>query len=107
MQLERATSNRLTRAELAKRMHVSASTVTRMASPMEKLGLLSREADPRDARLAFVVLTRAGQKRVREARATFAKQASYLFQDRWTEKELNQLSTLLHRFVADAPGNLT
>jgi DNA-binding MarR family transcriptional regulator len=78
-----------------------------MASPMEKLGLLSREADARDARLAFVVLTKAGLKRVKEARTTFAKQASYLFQDRWTDKELEQLSTLLHRFVADAPGNLT
>ncbi|MEM1400431.1 MAG: MarR family transcriptional regulator, partial [Pseudomonadota bacterium] len=60
MHLERAHLNRLSRVELAKRMHVSASTVTRMARPMEKLGLLGRQADERDARLAFVVLTKAG-----------------------------------------------
>ena len=107
MQLERASLHRLARVELAKRMHVSASTVTRMAAPMEKLGLVARKSDDRDARLAFVVLTRAGLKKVTEARATFAKQAAYLFQDRWTKSELEQLSELLHRIVSDTAGNLT
>ena len=107
MQLERVTNHRLARVELAKRMHISASTVTRMAAPMEKLGLVSRQADERDARLAFVVLTKAGLKKVKEARATFSKQATYLFQDRWTQDELNLFSDLLHRLVADTPGNLT
>ena len=107
MQLERVTNHRLARVELAKRMHISASTVTRMAAPMEKLGLVARQADERDARLAFVVLTKAGLDKVKEARATFAKQATYLFQDRWTEDELNLFSDLLHRLVADTPGNLT
>lgn len=58
---------------------------------MEKLGLLTRQTDTRDARLAFVVLTKAGLKKVREARATFAKQASYVFRDRSTNEELEQL----------------
>ena len=107
MQLDRSAAQRLSRVELAKRLHVNASTVTRMAAPMEKLGLLAREADERDARLAFVVLTKAGKRKLREARSTFAKQASYLFQDRWTEAELEQLSALLHRIVADSPANLT
>ena len=107
MQLEQTTGRRLSRVELAKRLHISASTVTRMAAPMEKLGLLARESDTRDARLAFVVLTKAGQKRVKEARATFAKQAGYVFSDRWTADEQDQLAALLHRFVADSPGNLT
>ena len=107
LQLEQTTLHRLSRIELAKRMHISASTVTRMALPMEKLGLLARQTDERDARLAFVVLTNAGLERVGEARATFAKQATYVFRDRWTKPELDQLSALLHRIVADAPGNLT
>jgi len=107
LQLEQATLNRLSRVELGKRMHVSASTVTRMAGPMEKLGLLKRQADTRDARLAFVVLTKAGLRKTNETRATFAKQATYVFRDRWTDEELNHLSTLLHRIVADAPGSLT
>ncbi len=107
MHLERASLNRLSRAELAKRMHVSASTVTRMAAPMEKLGLLDRQLDERDARLAFVVLTETGRSRLLEAKETFAKQAGYMFEDRWDEAELEQLSSLLYRLVSGSSANLT
>lgn len=107
LHLERAHLNRLSRVELAKRMHVSASTVTRMAAPMEKLGLLARKVDERDARLAFVVLTEAGLTKLHEARQTFAKQAGYAFQDRWDESELEQLSRLLHRLVVGTSASLT
>jgi len=107
MQLERAPLRRLPRVELAKRLNTSASTVTRMAAPMEKLGLVSRQSDVRDARLAFVVLTEAGATRVAEARETLAKQATYVFRDRWQPQEIEQLSTLLGRLVAGTPGDLT
>jgi len=107
LHLKKAPRNRLARVELAKRMHVSASTVTRMAAPMEKTGLLGREVDERDARLAFVVLTDSGQTKLAEATETFAKQAGYLFQDRWSQDELERLSELLLRLVAGTPANLT
>ncbi|MEM1286615.1 MAG: MarR family transcriptional regulator [Pseudomonadota bacterium] len=107
MHLEKASLNRLSRVELAKRMHVSASTVTRMAAPMEKLGLLGRQVDERDARLAFVVLTEAGKTKLDETLATFAKQAGYAFQNRWDEDELEQFSQLLHRLVAGSVASLT
>ncbi|MGY6704418.1 MarR family winged helix-turn-helix transcriptional regulator [Roseinatronobacter sp.] len=107
MHLERATSHRLPRVELAKRMHVSGSTVTRMVAPMEKTGLVAREVDAHDARYAFVVITGAGQTKLAEARATFDKQAGYLFQDRWKGSELEHLSALLHRLVAGSVSNLT
>ncbi len=106
MQLEQAPLLRLTRVELAKRLNTSASTVTRMAAPMEKLGLVSRQSDSRDARLAFVVLTKTGSKRISEARVTLTKQAAYVFRDRWSVKEIDQLSKLLGRLVAGAPGEL-
>ena len=107
MQLEQAALHRLSRVELARRLHMSASTVTRMAAPMEKLGLVTRQADSRDARLAFVVLTEAGLRKVVEARASFAEQAVLVFRDRWTVEEVEQLSDLLGRLVTDAPGSLT
>lgn len=107
MHLEHATSHRLARAELAKRMYVSASTVTRMVAPLEKTGIVQREQDARDARFAFVAITEAGRTRLNEARATFAKQAGYLFQDRWEEGELESLAALLHRLVAGSPASLT
>ena len=103
LNLKLAPSNRLARVELAKRMHVSASTVTRMTAPMEKIGLVGRQVDERDARLSFVVLTEAGKTRLADAEATFAKQAGYAFQDRWSEDELRVLGDLLLRLAMKAP----
>lgn len=100
LHLKQATAQRLSRVDLAKRMHVSASTITRMVAPMEKIGLVGRDVDARDARLVFVVATPAGQEKLSDALATFAKRAGYLFADRWEEDELGQLSQMLHRMTA-------
>ena len=107
LHMDNASLNRLSRVELAKRMHVSASTVTRMVAPMEKLGLVARQVAERDARIAYVAMTDAGRKKLGEARATFAIQAGYVFQDRWDEDALEQLSGLLNRLVAGSPANLS
>jgi len=107
LHLERNEKNRLSRTELAKRMHVNASTITRMATPMEKLGIVEKQLDQRDARLAYVALTNAGSTKLNEAKATFAKQSGYVFQDRWDDQELDQLAELLNRIVAGSPSNLT
>lgn len=107
MHLQQATGQRLSRVELARRMHVSASTVTRMVAPMEKIGLLNREVDERDGRVGFVAITGSGQTRLSEARSTFAKQAGYLFEDRWDESDMKDFSALLHRLIAGSASNLT
>src|SRR3982751_3255785 len=75
MHLERAPLHRLTRVDLAKRLHLNPSTVTRMAAPLEKTGLVDRLADPRDARLAYVVLTQSGLALIGEVRATLERRA--------------------------------
>ena len=98
---------RLSRIDLAKRLHVSASTVTRMTQPLEKLGMVGRQADPRDARLAYVVLTPAGQRLAKDARATLERWPSDLFRDRWTKQEIATLAGLLGRLTAGLPGDLT
>ena len=100
LHLERTSSNRLSRVELAKRMHVSASTITRMAAPMEKIGLIDREVDERDARLVFVVATGAGRQKLSEALATFSKRAGYLFSDRLNDEEAEEFALMLRRLMA-------
>ncbi|MEO0607269.1 MAG: MarR family transcriptional regulator [Pseudomonadota bacterium] len=107
MHLERAADNRLPRVELAKRMYVSASTITRMVGPMQKIGLVDRESSARDARLAFVALNETGKNKLQEAKLTFAKNAGYAFEDRWQIDDVSILSELLHRFVAGRIANLT
>lgn len=106
MHLENAPLQRLPRVELARRLHISASTVTRMTAPLEKIGLVSRKSDDRDARLAFVVLTDAGKTKINEARVTLTHQAARVFQDRWSDKELSQFSDLLARLLAHENAEL-
>ena len=106
MHLEKAPLRRLTRVDLAKRLHASPSTVTRMAAPMEKIGLVARQADPRDARLAYVVLTEAGLTLVGDVRKTLERRSSELFLDRWSDAEVASLAKLLGRLTAGELGDL-
>jgi DNA-binding MarR family transcriptional regulator len=106
LHLQRAPLHRLTRIELAKRLHLNPSTVTRMALPMEKTGLVARQSDARDARLAYVVLTEAGLVIAEEIRGTLGHRSAELFRDRWTEEEIETLGRLLARLTANEPGQL-
>lgn len=65
--LDRAPGSRLRRIDLAERLGVTASGVTRTLLPMEKLGLVTREPDPRDARVGYASLTDAGQQLLKYA----------------------------------------
>jgi len=106
MHLERAPLRRLTRVDLAKRLHASPSTVTRMAAPMEKIGLVARQSDPRDARLAYVALTEAGLTLVGDMRKTLERRSAELFRDRWSDGEIASLGKLLGRLTAGELGDL-
>ena len=106
MYLERAPLNRLSRVDLARRLSVSPSTVTRMTAPLEKIGMVGRETNPRDARLAYVVLTEAGHRAVVDARASLEQLAAGVFRDRWTEEEIATLASLLARLTVGQPGEL-
>lgn len=106
MHLERAPLNRLSRVDLAQRLNVSPSTVTRMTAPLEKIGMVGRQSNPRDARLALVVLTEAGREAVTNARASLEQMAESVFRDRWTEEEIATLAALLGRLTAGQPGDI-
>lgn len=99
LHVARAEGGRLSRIELAKRLSVSPSTVTRTTAPLEKLGFVARESHERDARYAFVVLTEAGRTAVANAEATFGRLAADTFRDRWTAAEIETLAALLGRLA--------
>ncbi len=65
--LDRAPGNRLRRIDLAERLGVTASGVTRSLLPLEKVGLVARQPDPRDARIGYASLTEAGQQLLKYA----------------------------------------
>jgi DNA-binding MarR family transcriptional regulator len=106
MHLDQATGGRLRRVDLAERLDLSQSSVTRMVAPMEKLGWVARAEDSRDARVGYVVLTAAGRRLTREGARTLSQQAAVLFGDHWTEREIETLSRLLGRLTANLPGQL-
>ncbi|WP_425147944.1 MarR family winged helix-turn-helix transcriptional regulator [Deinococcus sp.] len=60
LHLSRAEGGKLRRIDLAQRLGLSASGVTRSLLPLEKIGLVSRQSDARDARVGYAVLTPAG-----------------------------------------------
>jgi DNA-binding MarR family transcriptional regulator len=60
--LARAPGGRLRRVDLAERVGLTASGVTRTLLPLEKIGLVTRQPDPRDARVGFAAITPAGQE---------------------------------------------
>ena len=106
MHLERAPGHRLTRTDLARRLHLNPSTVTRMCLPLEKTGFVTRESDARDARLAYVVLTETGLRVIGEVRTTLDRSSEEFFRDRWSDADLAGLDSLLARLTSAEPGDL-
>ena len=51
------------------------SAITRILIPLEKIGLIAREHDPRDARVGYAAITKAGRRICREALETAGDRA--------------------------------
>jgi DNA-binding MarR family transcriptional regulator len=66
-QLDQPQDGKLRRIDLAEKVGLTASGVTRILLPMEKIGLVKRETNENDGRVSFVSLTSAGRKKYKEA----------------------------------------
>lgn len=87
------------RQDLADRLGISPSGVTRLLAPLEKLGYVARESDPRDARRSLVVLTPAGAARTRDAVAHAEERAQALLERSFDAEQIAALTDLLLRLV--------
>ncbi|WP_300675237.1 MarR family transcriptional regulator [Soonwooa sp.] len=67
------------RIDLAEQLGITASGITRLLAPMEKIGLVARQANERDARVSFVVITEVGERVYQEAKITAEEIANELF----------------------------
>jgi DNA-binding MarR family transcriptional regulator len=67
LHLQRAPGGRLRRVDLAEKLGLTASGVTRSLLPLEKIGLVTRQSDPRDARVGYALVTAAGAELVTNA----------------------------------------
>jgi DNA-binding MarR family transcriptional regulator len=65
-----APGEKLRRVDLARRLALTPSGVTRLLAPLERRGIVAREDGGHDARATFAVLTRSGRTLVKNASAT-------------------------------------
>ncbi len=96
-QLFNAPTKALRRSDLAEEVGLSPSGITRLLNPLEKIGLVDKEPNPRDARVSMVALTESGEKTFRDAQITFSQVASSMF-DPLLDEQLKGLATMLRKF---------
>jgi DNA-binding MarR family transcriptional regulator len=68
--LAEAPGGRLRRVDLARRLALTPSAVTRLLAPLERRGIVTRGEHEGDARSTYAVLTRSGRALTRDAAAT-------------------------------------
>ncbi|MET7454850.1 MarR family transcriptional regulator [Streptomyces sp. NPDC005574] len=95
-----ADSEPLRPGELANRLGVEASHVTRTVQQLQKSGYVTRVPDPEDRRAQRVQLTEAGQVAVDRVREAGSRGMMLALAD-WSPEDLRQLATLFHRMVDD------
>ncbi|MFF3876031.1 MarR family winged helix-turn-helix transcriptional regulator [Streptomyces sp. NPDC001978] len=86
--------------ELAQRLGVEASHVTRTVQQLQRSGYVTRVPDPDDRRAQRIQLTDAGRAAVKSVRDAGARGMQVALAD-WQPEELRQLATLFHRMVDD------
>ncbi|NQY35973.1 MAG: MarR family transcriptional regulator [Alteromonadaceae bacterium] len=85
----------LRRIDLADSVGRTASGVTRMLIPMEKLGLICKEASPRDARASLVKITTVGEEIFNDASLTLNQTSEQLL-DRLDKEQIDTFFNLLN-----------
>ncbi|MFH8662850.1 MarR family winged helix-turn-helix transcriptional regulator [Streptomyces afghaniensis] len=95
-----ADSEPLRPGELAARLGVEASHVTRTVQQLQKSGYVTRVPDPDDRRAQRIELTDAGLQAIAKVREAGVRGMQMALSD-WSPEELRQLATLFHRMVDD------
>jgi DNA-binding MarR family transcriptional regulator len=93
-QLSLAPNQSMRRIDLAERIGLTPSGITRLLNPMQKIGLIAKQTNPRDARVSLVALTSAGKRIYEEAAISFAHASNTLL-EACDSKQVNALEGLL------------
>jgi len=84
--------------ELATRLTLDNSTVTRQLNAMEKKGLITKQANPADGRSALVVTTATGQELAESMHHLRVQRIEVLLSD-WDDKDIDSLTRLIDRLT--------
>jgi len=92
--LNNAPGKTMRRIDLAEKIGISASGITRLLNPMEKIKLVQKEINPRDARVSLVKLSEVGEQIYSEAAVSFEQSADYILKP-LTVNQISNLSKLI------------
>ena len=102
LELAAAPDRKLRMSDLADRVVLSRTRVSRLVDEMVSAGLLVREQNPQDGRSAYAALTDLGLRRYRQAAPTYLAGIEEQFAQRLSDRELKALAATLQR-VLQAP----
>jgi len=97
LHLSHAEGAMMRRVDLAQRVVLTASGITRLLEGLESCGYVSKETCASDARVSYAKLTDAGAAKLRTAAVTHLRGIGELFLGRYSGSELATLAELLAR----------
>jgi DNA-binding MarR family transcriptional regulator len=99
LRLARAPGRALRMTDLAERVMLSASGLTRLIDRLVAKRLVQRRADPHDGRVALACLTDDGLRQLRKAARTHLRGIREHFTSRLTEGQLRGIASGLERIA--------
>lgn len=103
-ELEKAEDGRLRMHELAKRVVITRSNLTRLVDRMESAGLISRQRCADDRRGAHAALTAAGRAMRKRMWPVYSVQIEATFSSHLTETEARLLAATFGKLLAAMRG---
>ena len=97
LHLSHAENGMLRRVDLAERVLLTASGITRLLEGLERAGYVAKETCASDARVSYAKLTDAGAVKLGEAAETHLRGIDEVFLSRYSGSELATLAELLSR----------
>ena len=98
--LSTAPDQRLKRVDLARRLLLTPSGITRLLEGLERAGLVERATCPTDLRVTYAQLTDAGRSTLEAASCGHVASIKTLFEEHLSCEEIEQLAASL----GEAPG---
>lgn len=105
--LSHAEDQRLKRVDLARRLLLTPSGITRLLEGLERAGWVERTSCATDLRVAYAQLTKGGGKKFAAVSRAHVAAVHNLFEQNLTPKELDTLAGLLERLpgVSDSDAS--
>ena len=105
LKLAQAEGRRLRRVDLAERVLLTASGITRLLEGLERQGLVRKASCSSDGRVVYAELTDEGYEQLRAASRTHLDGIDRLYAGRFSPEERDTRAELLGRLGTGEPGD--